>query len=379
MRNIGLNMKPDYFPLGTAHGLSFCNRQNELKYLINNLELSRPTLIMSPRRYGKTSLALRAFEISKSIYTHIDFYKELDANDIAQSIINGVGDLLSKIEPKSRQLIQLATDFFSDLHVNFSVGNLGMTVELSDRKKPADKIQNVLKKLQKLVTKKKLKVVLFIDEFQKLADINGNEAIEAAIRHEAQISNNIAYLFSGSNRHLIEDMFFDSNRPFYNLCDTIHLDRISVKHYENYIQKAAKKRWNKKLSQDAIEIIFELTECHPYYVNLLCFKVWLQPFSSADSIIVCWEQCVHEHRSQIEKEVELLRRNQKRLIIGLSRYGATNQPTGKDFLNKLNMSSTSLAQALSVLIDKDYISKDESGYYKILDPMICYLFENHHG
>jgi len=370
-------MSPDYFPLGTAHGFSFCNRQVELKYLINNIELTRPTLIMSPRRYGKTSLALRAFEISKSIFTHIDLYKELDANDIAQSIINGVGDLLSKIEPKAKNLLRLATDFFSDLHVKFSIGDLGMTVELSDRTKPADKVQNVLKKLQKLVVKKKLNVVLFIDEFQNLANIDGHEAIEAAIRHEAQTSKNIAYVFSGSNRHLIEDMFFDSNRPFYKLCDTIHLNRIAAEHYKNYIQKAAIKRWNKPVSQDVIDIILELTECHPYYVNLLCFKVWLQKFPSVKTVISCWEQCVRENRSQIEKEVDLLSLNQKRLIIGISRYGATNQPTGKVFLNKLNMSSTSLSQALSTLINKDYTYKDELGYYRLLDPMLRYLFENH--
>ena len=86
---------------------------------------------------------------------------------------------------------------------------------------------------------------------------------------------------------------------------------------------------------------------------------------------------MHENRSQMEKEIDLLSTNQKRLIIGISRYEATNHPTGKDFLNKLNMSSTSLAQVLSTLVSKDYLYKDESGYYKLLDPMLCYLFKNH--
>jgi len=263
------------------------------------------------------------------------------------------------------------------MQVNFSVGDLGMSVELRDRKKPADKIQNVLKKLQKLVIKKKTYVVLFIDEFQKLADIEGNEAIEAAIRHEAQISKNIMYIFSGSNRHLISDMFFDSNRPFYKLCDTIHLGRIAKEHYESYFQSAAQKRWNKKLSQDTIDTILELTENHPYYVNLLCFKVWLYDFPSAKSVLNSWQQCAHENRSQIDKEIDLLSINQKRLIINLSRYGATLHPTGKEFVAQSKMSSTTISQALTTLIEKDYIYKDDDGYYRILDPMWKYLYEDH--
>ncbi len=373
--NIGMVMKTDYFPLGTAHGQSFCNRKNELSYLINNIGLSRPTLIMSPRRYGKTSLALRAFELSKATYTHIDFYKELDANDIAQSIINGVGDLLGKIEGRPKQLLRLAADFFSDLQVNFSLGSLGVTVELSDRKKPAEKIQNVLKKLHKFLVKRKVKIVLFIDEFQRLADIEGAEAIEAAIRHEAQISKNITYLFSGSNRHLIEDMFFDSKRPFYKLCDTIRLDRISEEHYSRYIQQASKKRWKKQLEKEVIDAVLELTECHPYYVNLLCFRVFLNEFPNEKSVISNWKRCVDEGRSQIEREIDFLSLNQKKLIIGMSRFGPTKHPTSKDFLRNLGVSSTSVSLALTTLINKDYIYQDQLGYYKLLDPMICHLFQ----
>lgn len=367
-------MKQDDFPLGAARGASFCNRKHELEHLMNNIALSKPTLIMSPRRYGKTSLALRSFEMAGAIYTHIDFYKELDTSDIAKSMINGVGDLLSKIEPKTKQLLRLAADFFSDLRVTFSTGNLGITIDLQDRKNPADKIQNVLKKLQRLAESKKIKVVLFIDEFQKLSDIENSEPIEAAIRHEAQIAKNIVYIFSGSNRHLIEDMFSNSNRPFYKLCDTLQLERISAEHYENYIQKAAKKRWKKTLSSESLETILELTERHPYYVNLLCSKLWLQQLPDREAVRLCWERCVQESRSQIEREIDLLNLNQKRTIIGISRYQPVNQPTGKDFLSKLPISSSSLTQALSSLIDKDYVYKDSEGYYRLVDPMLNHLF-----
>lgn len=365
----------DYFPLGVTAGPAFCNRKEELSHLKRNIQLIKPTIIMSPRRYGKTSLALNMFQHLKAIYSHIDFYKEVDEDDIEKSIINGVGQLLGQIEPKPKQLLRLASEFFADMHVHVILNKPSLSIEISRRsKKPADNIQKALQRLQTLSEKRNKRVILFMDEFQKVAEITDkNYSIEAAIRHVAQISKNVIYIFSGSNRHLIEAMFFDSKRPFYKLCDLICLDRIKAGHYYNYIQKAASKQWKKKLSNNTIDIILNLTKCHPYYVNLLCSKLWLGKYPTEKEVDSCWDICANETRSQIEKEIDLLSFNQKKMIICLARYGKIDKPTGQDFLAKAGLSSTSAAQALSVLIEKDYIYKDEEGYYCLLDPLFAYV------
>ncbi len=360
----------DYFPLTTAYGEAFCNRKEEVAHLTKNIEMVRPTLIMSPRRYGKTSLALRTFKLSKHIYSYIDFYKELSAEDIENAIMNGVGQLLGKIESKPKQLMRLASEFFSDMHVNLSIKKVEVSVEINGRKKKtADNIQDALESLHALAKKKKLLVVFFIDEFQKLAEITEDHSIEAAIRSVAQTSKNIAFVFSGSNRHLIRDMFYDSNRPFYKMCDIMKLDRIGKEHYFPYIQHAVVAKWQKKLSEEVIDSILDLTKHHPYYVNLLCSKLWLGALPNEDDVINNWELCAAESRSQVEREIDLLSFNQKRLLISLSRFGATAHPTHKNFLSKVGMSSTSLSQALSVLLEKDYVYKNDQGLYCVLDPL----------
>ena len=369
-------MTIDYFPLGTAEGGSFCNRINELSHMVGNIELCKPTLIMSPRRYGKTSLALRALKKSQKIYAFIDLYKEIDELDVARAIIGGVGHILGQIEPRAKQLMRLAADFFSDLQISFSMGQVGMTAELQNNLKPADKIQKVLQKLNQLAAKLEVKVVLFIDEFQKLGDIAGYAPIEAAIRHEAQLAKNVVYIFSGNNRHLIENMFFDSSRPFYKLCDTIHLQRIASEHYNKYIAKAAEKKWQQEISKEAIDKILELTERHSYYVNLLCSKLWRGKLPDEKLVISAWRECVLENKSQIERELDLLSLNQKKIVMGISKYGAVNQPTGKDFLNKINISSTSASMSVAKLIDLDYLYIDNNGLYRLLDPMQSYMFSS---
>lgn len=360
----------DYFPLATAYGKAFCNRKIELAHLTRNIKLARPTLIMSPRRYGKTSLALRAFELAEIYYSNIDFYKELSAEDIERSVINGVGQLLGKIESKPKQLLRLASDFFADMHVNVILNQLQLSVEMKERiKRPADNIQYALERLHMLAAKKKLLVIFFIDEFQKIAEITNDHSIEAAIRNVAQTSKNIAFVFSGSNRHLIQDMFYDSNRPFYKMCDVMMLDRIGEKHYFPYIQNAAIKNWQRELPNKVITSILHLTEHHPYYVNLLCSKLWTGEFPTENEVIQCWECCAEESRSQVEREIDLLSFNQKKLLISLARFGIIDKPTSQSFLKKVGLSSTSMSQALSVLLEKDYVYKNKLGFYCVLDPL----------
>ena len=107
----------NYFPTYLALGGAFCNRKEELKRILYDLNGNTPILLISPRRYGKTSLALKAFEQIKWSYAHVDLYKALSEEDIVKYILNGIGQLLGKIESTPKKLMLLAGEFFSSLHI----------------------------------------------------------------------------------------------------------------------------------------------------------------------------------------------------------------------------------------------------------------------
>lgn len=364
----------DYFPLSTATGAAFCNRVHEVYHLQNNIKMTRPTLVMSPRRYGKTSLVIHALKKSNVLYSHIDFYKLVNMQEVEKCILDGIGHLLAQLEGKPKKLLKLAADFFSDLQVKVVLGSkLELSVEFGASKNTAATLLKALNKLHKLVEEKKTAVVFYIDEFQKLEDIVADHSIEAVLREAAQHSTHITYIFSGSNRHLVQDMFFDSKRPFYKLCDTIYLNRIETDPYIKYIQKAAKIRWKIVLSERVIMDILDVTQNHPYYVNLVCSKLWLGDPPSSACVKATWDTYAHETRSQIEREIDMLSTNQRKLLISLARFGPTAQPTGQDFIAQVGMSTTSLALALKSLIEKDYVYQDDGHVYRILDPLFAYV------
>lgn len=363
----------NYFPTYLAIGGAFCNRKPELKKLFYNIENATPSLIISPRRYGKTSLVFNALAKLKLPFSCVDFYKALSKDDIEIFILNGIGKLLGQLETTPTKLRHIANEFFSNMQIKIVVLNTGITLDFSNRTKkitPVSVILEALEKLQNLAAKKNKKVILFLDEFQVVGEVTEDYSLEAVIREAAQKSPNVAYIFSGSNRHLMEEMFYDKKRPFYKLCDLITIDRISAEEYEEYIQKAASERWNKKLSQDLMDAIFFLTERHAYYVNRLCSLLWQNDFPSKEDIDAVWKKLVLEGRSIIEREVELLNLNQRRVLLRLATQGEIKEPYGKDFTIGLNLSVSSTARALSGLIKKDYVYISKDGIYRVLDPLV---------
>lgn len=364
----------NYFPTYLAFGKAFCNREQETKRLLNNIESQVPTLIMSPRRYGKTSLALNSLKKLKQAYTHIDFYKELSEEGIEKAIMNGIGGLIGKLELRPKQLLKLASDFFADMEIKVVFEKAGLSLDFTRTKKShSGNISLALEKLQSLAQKKRQKVVLFMDEFQVVGEITKNHSIEAAIRHMAQQPNNISYIFSGSNRRLLYEMFYDKKRPFYKLCDSIILDRISKYDYEQHLQKISLETWRKKLSDVMLNQIISITERHPYYINKLCSLIWLNDYPTENSVNNLWHEYVLENQSVTQRELELMSVNQRKLLIYLARNEATKEPYSVEFIKQLNMSSGSLSQALSTLIKRDYVYIDKEGYYQILDPLIKYV------
>lgn len=361
----------NHFPTYLALGNAFCNRKEELKRIDYDLKSNTPILLISPRRYGKTSLALKSFEQIKWPYAHVDLYKALSEEEIGKFILRGIGQLLGKIESTPKKLLHIASDFFVSMQIKVVLEKAGIKLEFNQNKASiAEIILQSLEKLHDLAKKKGKHVILFLDEFQVVGEVTDNYAIEAAIREAAQKATHVAYVFSGSNRHLMEHMFYDRKRPFYKLCDQIKLDRINAEAYEKYIQMVSQKIWHEKLAQKTLDAIFKLTELHPYYVNKLCSLLCqIDKLPTEKEVFSVWERFVLENKSIVERELALLSINQRKLLIFFATY-KTNELFSKQMTQTINLTSSSVQRAIEPLIEKDYVFVDDEKCYRILDPLI---------
>ena len=363
----------DYFPLGLAEGRAFCNRAQEREKLRQNIALNRSTLIISPRRYGKSSLALYVLEAMDIPYVRVDLFVTLDESSVARAIIMAVNTLLNSIISKPIQLIAMVKDIIKALTEKWSIGTDGINVTLSrgEHVEDALAIKGALLILEKVLAKKKKKAVFFIDEFQEISATENCKAIEGAIRNVAEMSQYLSFIFSGSNRHVLANMFDERSRPLYMLCEKMTLGRISAQDYQVFIDKIANKHWGGALSETFYQLLFTLTELHPYYVNLLCGRLYsdIKLAATPQNLANIWNNYLIEEKTKTAVELGKLSFIQKKVMI-LIAQGQQDNLTSKVIINKLVTTSAAMVKAINVLINKDYIFDLGQGNYRITDPII---------
>jgi AAA+ ATPase superfamily predicted ATPase len=358
------------FPRSIAIGKAFFNRKKEKKKLKNNILANRHTLLTSPRRYGKTSLIWEVIRNLKYPDCKIDFFAVTDEISVRDAIFDGIGYGLPKLLPRGKLLLERLSMQLKRLNPKIEISLLGQKISFIAEKSVPLSIKDILLGLDALAVQHNKKVVVLIDEFQQLATLKNASIIEGAIRHAVQQSQNICYLFSGSNRHLLSSIFDDPSRPFYHLCDRINIERITQEDYIPYLQEAAKEKWHAHLNDQILDAIFAITECHAYYMNVLCSEIWqLTTAPTIEDITDAWENYIYLERERIVKDIVELSPNQRSIMNALARF-PTNEPTGKEFLTRTRLSSASANLALKTLVEKDYIYYNKRGEVHIVDPAI---------
>lgn len=362
------------FPLGKAYGTAFCNRKVETAELLGHFENQKHVLLIAPRRYGKSSLAERAISKSQLPSETINFHLTTSQKDIAELITNKITKLISQAIGPVETLIPKFKKLLKNLHPKISFMGETATLELvpGDDSNYALMISEAILLLDQLLFEKNKQAVLFLDEFQEITKVKGNEAIEGGIRTAAQETKSLSFIFSGSIRSLLLQMFEDEHRPLYKLCRKIHLRRISAADYIKHIQKIAKKTWKEALPEAVMNKVLDCSNRHPYYTNYLCDTLWQQnpnKLPSIKSVETAWQQVVSEEWSDAVHEISELPMTQRRLMRFIGQKGG-EQVTSREATMALEMAGSSIMSSLVSLVEKDYVERSEQGRYVIINPLL---------
>jgi len=373
-------MKKDLFPLAIAKGSAFCDRQDEQQQLLDYINKSAHVVLIAPRRYGKSSLSRRVAERwandkQKQLAVRISMLSAWNVDVVADKIIAGVSQALSKICP-----FMLAGDMkklAASLHqIGFSLSlNLdGFSIGFSGiRKNTTDTlmgISNILTALDKQAENAGWKVMLEIDEFQEISRLSQNHAIEAEIREAIQQTSNISCVFLGSNRQMLEAMFIDKTRPFYHMCHIMRLHRIKPTHYHLHLEEASKVQWGKQIDADVIDVILQLTACHPHYVNKLCSELWnMDRVPNIKTTMAGWQTIIEEESSNIVEMMTNLSLTQKAVVSVLA-LRPEKSLGSKLFLDHVGLASSTVRTAIKQLKKDDIVYQDAQGNWCVMNPCL---------
>lgn len=381
-------MSHDYFPSKLALGAQFCNRVVEKAALHNNIAQGRHTVLIAPRRYGKSSLVLKVADESALPLVSIDLFLAHDDNAVTKRILAGIGQGISQIMPLEQKVLMKLQSIFNHFRISLTAGGFAIDASAAIGDTDfVDQIFSALKGLAKLVSQQKKKLVVFIDEFQDIREANNAKSIQGAIRHVAQETDVIIFIFSGSNRRLLMELFDDKSKPLYMLCELFRLERIASKDYLPHIQKLAKKQWKKELPERVFEKIMALTELHPYYVNLLCHELWkCEKLPDVETVFSAWKDCYLAHEDRLIADLEKLTAKQQDILKALAMYPSL-EPTGQDFVSASKTPASSINQTMRVLRNKDMVYQVKRlddmlpqlqlNQLRVLDPLLSYALKQY--
>ena len=353
---------------GVVSGDAFCNRTQELADLHRAMQNCEKLFVLSERRFGKTSLVQRAIE-RLSQKKHICAYVDLWPTDSEASFVTALAKSITESMSTSvGKALEVARTFFGSLVPSITLGDDGkpvLTFGTSKQIKIGPALDEVLETPARVAAKTGRNVVVVLDEFQQILEYR-DELVERKLRSIIQQHRNVAYLFLGSRKHLIQKMLMDRERPLYRAGGHYPLGPIAQEHWMPFIRKRFQDA-TKKIATNEIKKICDLTQGHPFYTQHLCHALWeLCPQSSevTEAMIQSAVNTLLIRESYAYTTLwESFTLQQRRFLKGLAHEPSGIKPFASDFLSKYNLGSASTTQrAVATLLDRDVIDRDNSSY-----------------
>lgn len=367
-------MENPFYITGIIPEPYFCDREKETTWFIRTLENKAHILLISPRRMGKTQLIRHVFEqpsIKDNCYTfYTDIYPTTSLHELVLFLSK---EIYSVLVPKGKAVID---KFLAGLHS--LAGSIGydpisglptFDIKLGDIHAPELTLEEIFRYLEQADKP----CVFAIDEFQQIA-LYPEKNVEALLRAHIQKMNNCLFIYAGSNRHILENMFNSAAKPFYNSAEHIYLDCIPKDVYTAFANEQFSKA-GRKILPEAVSLAYDLSEGHTYYVH----NVLHNAFAYLNANKVIDESDIHETLSNILEEkgrtfasvMNQLNFQQKETLIAIAKEGKARGVTSVAFVKKHALKSPSSVQyAISALLDKQlltYQNEERTKTYSVSD------------
>ena len=369
----------NFFPLGVATGAAHCNRAEERAELKRNILAGRHTWLWGRRRMGKTSLIHQVVDDlaggrPRVAAAALDLLVAHDVVDFTQRLRALVERLSAQLVPANRKAGGKLAEAFRALKPQFSVGTLGMTVQLTTPSPPAQGVVELLLGLDRAAGLHRRRALVVLDEFQQLGALQprGPRSLEGAVRHAAERARHVSYVFAGSQRHLLAAMFEREDRPLYRLCRKVTVERIGAADYRAFLRQASA-HWPRPISAAASDAILALTGRHPYYVNALCARLWeARRAPSPEDVAAAWTRIVDEDKPVAAARLLPLPSSQRALLKAIAQTeGGVRHPASREFLAPLRLPTSTGNRAKELLEQEDFIRQEADGRWTLVDPVMA--------
>jgi len=360
----------------------FCDRENESKNLIKLITNNNSVVLVSPRRMGKTGLIEHCFRNPKIAGDYYTFFVDIYATGNLSEFVYKLGkEIFERLKPKGKSFIDNFFAVISSFRAGFKLDEQSGTpvfdIGIGEIKSPEFTLEEIFKYLN---TADK-PCIIAIDEFQQIAKYP-EKNIEAILRTHIQKTTKSAFIFSGSQRHILHEMFFSVSKPFYQSAVLLSLDVIDKNEYIKFASKLFAKAY-KDVDNKYIEHAYDLFEGHTFYVQ----AVLNQLFSELDDHEKCTDSIfsiavknrVNSYETLFSEILNLLTERQRECLLAIAKAGKAQNITGGDFIKKYALySSASVQTSARQLLEKEILTKNQN-IYSVYDRFFNLWLKSYYG
>ena len=352
--------KPFVFGVATS-GDNFTDREKETQRLLLNFTHGVNTILISPRRWGKTSLVKKVAQLAqtktrKIVYldifscrTESEFYRLFATSVLKQTSskwdewVENTKQFLAHINPK----ISIGTDPMNDFSISFEYSmqdNAG---------------NDILQLPEKIAIEKGIQIVICIDEFQQISDFEDSKTFQKKLRTVWQLQQHVSYCLFGSKKHLMNELFEKKNLPFYKFGDAIYLTKIETKYWIEYICKRFENT-GKHISPELAKEICRLVDNHSSYVQQLAWLLWIRTtdIATEEQQTHALEDLLDQNNILFQSETENLSAYQMNFLKAVI-DGIHSKFSSKEIILKYNLgTSANIVRLKSALLQKELIETD---------------------
>ena len=352
----------------------FCDREKETEILRRNALNGANTTLISIRRLGKTGLIHHLFssfekEKKSPVCLFVDLYETQNLRDFA----NKFTSVIYRAFPEKETIGSRFRKLLLGMRPVFSFNSLTGEPEIQINYQPPHQPEQTIESLLRFLEQQNVQVLVAFDEFQQVANYPEQNA-EATLRSVIQLLHNVNFIFSGSNKHLLAEIFGNAKRPFYASTQFLSLAAIERSKYADFIHRLFAEA-ERTIDAEAVDFILEWTRSHTFYTQMLCHRVYAKALknNSLEAVKLVCKEILDEQEAIFMQYRNLLSPIQWSLLKAIAKEQKASSLSSSTFLTRYELTLSGSQRALKALLDKEMIYAEttaETTYYQVYN---CFL------
>lgn len=344
----------------------FCDRAEESKELTTAMLNARNMALISPRRMGKTGLIEHCFHNDEIRREFNVFFVDIYATGNLKEFVFIFGKQIFEAGKSiGAKFLDRFFSVVSSLRPAFKLdpvtGAPTFEIGIGDIDQPEHSLEQIFSWLES----SDKPCIVAIDEFQQITKYP-EKNIEAVLRTYIQRCKNTTFVFAGSQRHMMQNIFFSASKPFYQSVSLLYLEAIVPDEYVKFVQRHFETA-GKTISKEVVCRIYDIFEGHTWYLQNIFHRLFNTIEKGEEATLAIADQSlrytVNSYKKLFQETINLLSERQREMLYAVGKAGKATEITSGAFVDKHALVSPSSAQtAARQLLEKEILTKEDNTY-----------------